>query len=80
MPDLDGSTTWTSHIQNMEEKAWPGGSDKGPEPILQHQKMFFYSIKNCLTHKNTVHFTYGGTDRRILKFQLKIRVALGMLG
>jgi hypothetical protein len=41
MPDWDGSTTWASHMKNMEEETWPGGSDKGPEPILLATKVGF---------------------------------------
>jgi hypothetical protein len=28
-PELNGSTTWASHMKNMEEETWPGRSDSG---------------------------------------------------
>jgi hypothetical protein len=28
-PELNGSTTRASHMENMEEETWPGRSDSG---------------------------------------------------
>ena len=54
-PELNGSTTWASHMKNMEEETWPGRSDTGLQPILQHQKMVIFCTPQkffCIPNPN----------------------------